>query len=115
MVKQFEACLVILRSQVDDNINLDSLFHFEPNLGQVIFYISLTKFKKNGIKRVLELNMARMESRGHGKVLAHFGNLVFCTNEVIKVLDDLIGVWTLDKSFIEVQKSHFSQRSLAIV
>lgn len=76
MVKQFEACWVILRFQVDDTINFDSLVNFEPNLGKIIFDISLTRCKRNEIKRVMEMKMARVESRGHGKVLTHFGNLV---------------------------------------
>lgn len=56
--------------------------NFEPNLGQIIFHISLTQCKKNGTKRDLEIKMARVESMGLDKVLAYFDNLVFCTNEV---------------------------------
>lgn len=75
--------MVILRPQVNDTITFDSLVHFEPNLGQMIFVTSLTRCKKNDTKRVLELKMETVESMGHGKVLAHFGNLVLCTNEVL--------------------------------
>lgn len=83
MVKQFETCLVILRPQVDDTINFDSLVNSDPNLGQMISDIILKRFKINGIKIILELKMERVESNGHGKVLAHFGNLVLCINEVL--------------------------------
>ena len=85
MVKQSWHILGILRSQVHDTITFDSLVHFEPNLGQMIFDISLTQCKRNGVKRIIELKMARVESRGHGKVLTHFGNLSIGTNEVLNV------------------------------
>ena len=49
----------------------------------MIFDIILTQFKRNDVKRIIELKMARVKSRGHGKVLAHFGNLVIDTNDVL--------------------------------
>lgn len=69
LVKHLVAWLIILRSHVHDAITFYSLVNFESNLGQMIFDISLTKCKRNEIKRVRELKIERVESRCHDKVL----------------------------------------------
>lgn len=107
----FIACWVILRPQVHDTITFNSIVHYEPKLGQMIFSISLTMCKNSQVKRVLELEMPRVESMGHGKALAHFGNLVLCTNEV---LNEWIDVWPLNQSYRGYQREHLAQRILVI-
>lgn len=47
--------------------------------------------------------MAMVERKGHGKVLAHFGNLAISTKEV---LNGWIDVLPLNKSFKGFQKAN---------
>lgn len=54
--------------------------------------------------------MERVESRGHDKVLAHFGNLDIGTNEV---LNGWIDVWLLNQIFKGLKKENLSHISLA--
>ena len=49
--------------------------HFESNLGQINFDISLTKGNKNEIKMMLEQKMSWLPSGEHDMVLAQFDNL----------------------------------------
>ena len=83
----------------------------KTSMGQIIFDIILTICKRNGIKRVLELEMAKVESGGHDKVLAHFGNLVLYVNGV---LNDWIGAWPFKQSCRESQEAYLDQRSMEI-
>lgn len=85
-------------------------YNFEPKLRQMIFYISLTKYKRNGVKIIIELKMVRVETRGHGKVLVQIDNLVLCTNEV---LNRWIDVWPLNKIYKGSQKAHLAQWIMA--